>query len=221
MKTKHILIRIDQCLTLATASNCHRAKYGAMLLDPERNVVLMDGYNGAPRGGGTLCGGCWCHRDGLKASDIEMRKVRTGNEEGWFLSHQAGSIFGQDARLGGPFKTRAKAATAIPTLLEKYSPQHTDRAEVGCHHAEMNVICNAAARGTPCANAWLLVTGEPCLLCAKLIHHAGIAKVIVIQDGYAHAEGMRYLELHHVEVEHLTMDQVRQMGREIREARRP
>ena len=52
MKEKHIRIRIEQCLVLANASNCPRRKFGALLLDPERNVVLMDGYNGGPRGGG-------------------------------------------------------------------------------------------------------------------------------------------------------------------------
>ena len=51
VKDKHLDIRIRQCLMLAEASNCPRRKFGALLLDPERNVVLMDGYNGAPRGG--------------------------------------------------------------------------------------------------------------------------------------------------------------------------
>ena len=51
MKEKHIRIRIEQCLALSKASNCPRRKFGALLLDPERNVTLMDGYNGGPRGG--------------------------------------------------------------------------------------------------------------------------------------------------------------------------
>ena len=60
MKEKHIRIRINQCLALAEASNCPRRKFGALLLDPARNVILMDGYNGGPRGGGHLCGGETC-----------------------------------------------------------------------------------------------------------------------------------------------------------------
>ena len=60
MKDKHIRIRVAQCLALANASNCPRRKFGALLLDPERNVILMDGYNGGPRGGGELCGGEVC-----------------------------------------------------------------------------------------------------------------------------------------------------------------
>ena len=143
MKDKHIRIRIEQCLALAKASNCPRRKFGALLLDPQQNVILMDGYNGGPRGGGHLCGGDVCLRD--------TQKVQSGT-----------------------------------------------RMEVGCHHAEMNVVCNAAANGVRCRGAWLIVTGEPCLLCAKLIHHAGIQRVYVVDGGYAGANGVDYLSRHGV-----------------------
>jgi len=76
--------------------------------------------------------------------------------------------------------------------------QSGTRMEVGCHHAEMNVICNAAANGVPTRGAWMIVTGEPCLLCAKLIHHAGIARVLVVDGGYAGANGVDYLLQHGV-----------------------
>jgi len=146
MKEKHIRIRIEQCLALAKASNCPRRKFGALLLDPARNVTLMDGYNGGPRGGGELCGGDTCLRD--------SEGIQSG-------THM----------------------------------------EIGCHHAEMNVICNSAAGGVATQGAWILVTGEPCLLCAKLIHHAGITKVIVVGGGYAGKNGVAYLTHHGVTVE--------------------
>ncbi|MFW5966456.1 MAG: deoxycytidylate deaminase [Persicimonas sp.] len=146
MKQKHISIRIEQCLALAKASNCPRRKFGALLLDPERNVVLMDGYNGGPRGGGELCGGRVCLRDD--------HGVESGT-----------------------------------------------RMEIGCHHAEMNVICNCAASGVSTRGAWLFITGEPCMLCAKLIHHAGILKVIVVGGGYAGENGVQYLMNHDVDVQ--------------------
>lgn len=146
MKDKHIQIRIEQCLALANASNCPRRKFGALLLDPKRNVVLMDGYNGGPRGGGKLCGGHRCVRND--------ENVESGT-----------------------------------------------RVELGCHHAEMNVICNAAANGVKTDGAWLIVTGEPCIMCSKLIHHAGIEKVIVISGGFAGCNGVKYLLKHGVKVE--------------------
>jgi dCMP deaminase len=146
MKDKHIRIRIEQCLALAKASNCPRRKFGALLLDPARNVILMDGYNGGPRGGGHLCGGDVCLRDTLG--------VQSGT-----------------------------------------------RMEIGCHHAEMNVICNAAASGVATRGAWMIVTGEPCVLCAKLIHHAGIEKVLVVTGGYMGENGVEYLRAHGVLVD--------------------
>ena len=146
MKEKHIRIRIEQCLVLAKASNCPRRKFGALLLDPERNVVLMDGYNGGPRGGGELCGGSTCLRDDLH--------ILSGT-----------------------------------------------RMEVGYHHAEMNVICNCAASGVATKGAWLVVTGEPCMMCAKILHHAGLKRVIVVGGGYAGENGLDYLRQHGVEVQ--------------------
>lgn len=145
MKSKHLSIRIEQCLALARASNCPRRTFGALLLDPERNVILMDGYNGGPRGGGRLCGGDVCLRD--------SQNVVSGT-----------------------------------------------RMEIGCHHAEMNVVCNCAAAGVPTKGAWLIVTGEPCMMCSKLLHHAGIRRVYVVDGGYAGENGLGYLEEHGVEV---------------------
>ncbi len=145
VKDKHIRIRIKQCLALAEASNCPRRKFGALLIDPTRNVVLMDGYNGGPRGGGELCDGDNCLRDSM------------------------GVVSGT-------------------------------RMEIGCHHAEMNVVCNAAANGVPTRGAWMIINGEPCVLCAKLIHHAGILRVLVVDGGYAGENGVGYLQQHGVEV---------------------
>ena len=158
MKEKHIRIRVEQCLSLAKASNCPRRTFGAMLLDPHRNVVLMDGYNGGPRGGGHLCGGDVCFRDTLN--------VKSGT-----------------------------------------------RMEIGCHHAEMNVICNCAASGVATQDAWLIVTGEPCMMCAKLIHHAGISKVIVVGGGYAGENGLTYLGEHGIAVQSVEGPQDPRIGR--------
>ena len=74
------------------------------------------------------------------------------------------------------------------------------RVEIGCHHAEMNLICNAAANGVPTNNAWLLVTGEPCMMCAKLIHHAGIGQVIIVDGGFGGVNGVDYLIEHGVAI---------------------
>lgn len=146
MKEKHLQIRMNQCLELSQASNCVRLKFGALILDPERNVILMDGYNGGPRDGGDLCGDDCCLR--------EVLKIPSGTQY-----------------------------------------------EEGCVHAEMNAICNAAEAGVSIGGAWMVVNGEPCKLCAKLIHHAGIVKVIVVDGGFGGPNGIDYLHKHGVAVE--------------------
>jgi dCMP deaminase len=158
MKDKHIQNRIEQCLKISELSNCPRRKFGALLLDPINNIVLIDAYNGGPRGGGDLCGGNVCLRDTLK----------------------------------------------IPS---------GQQAQIGCHHAEMNVICNAARIGRSTDKMWIICTGEPCLMCAKLIHHGGIEKVIVIKGGYAVNEGAEYLAAHGIKVEFVEVEGHKDVGR--------
>ena len=64
------------------------------------------------------------------------------------------------------------------------------------------MVCNAAAHGTALAGAWLIVNGEPCIMCAKLTHHAGIVKVICVAGGYLGGlAGVEYLRKHGIEVE--------------------
>ena len=65
----------------------------------------------------------------------------------------------------------------------------------------MNLICNSAANGVPTKGAWLIVTGEPCMMCSKLIHHAGITRVIVVDGGFGGQNGIDYLEEHGVIVQ--------------------
>jgi dCMP deaminase len=138
---------MNYCLSLASCSPCSRRQYGAVLIDPERNQIIAEGYNGGPRGSklGDLCGGNICLRT--------VQQIESG--------------------------------TSI---------------EIGCHHAEMNLICNVAASNASARDAWLFVNGEPCIMCAKLIAQAGIVKVITIRGGYTDNNGIHYLQQNNVDV---------------------
>jgi deoxycytidylate deaminase len=220
MKSKHIAIRIEQCLALAKASNCPRRKFGALLLDPVRNVILADGYNGGPRGGEALCGGGLCLRDGFQRENVEIVK---GSRQQYQPSGgsiqvpeiqvrmkdsgerlQAFTVDPLVEKLGGPTATE-QAEAWVDEMVQKHPPiESGTQIEIGCHHAEMNVICNAAANGIPCRGAWIIVIGEPCLLCSKLIHHAGIERVLCVKGGYVGGQaGPEYLRKHGVEVEYV------------------
>lgn len=212
MNKKHIDIRIKQCLALAEASGCPRRKFGALLLDPERNVVLMDGYNGGPRGAnGSLCKGSWCERDGLRPEELTVKVSPAAGERLGFShvaqirangkdllwSKRCRSTTEQDA-LAEALQESEKLLVAYPSI-----PSGT-RLERGCHHAEMNVVCNAAANGVKTEGAWLIVTGEPCLMCSKILHHAGITKVLCVKGGYKGGDdGPSYLRENGVQVEYV------------------
>lgn len=68
--------------------------------------------------------------------------------------------------------------------------------EIGCHHAEMNALLNALRLGHCTLGAHIVVTCEPCLMCAKMIHHAGIARVLYLPKQYGSLEGILYLQQH-------------------------
>jgi len=68
-----------------------------------------------------------------------------------------------------------------------------ERVEIGCVHAEQNAIFNAARLGRAVLGAWIIINGEPCLLCAKAIKQAGITRAICVDGGYTLKAGVDLL----------------------------
>lgn len=141
MNRKHLKSRILQCDLISSNSPCPRRKVGALIVDPESNVVVSEGYNGTPRGSReSLCGGDVCLR--------ECNSVLSGTSN-----------------------------------------------DIGCHHAEMNAILNAARVGQSTMGKWLIANCDPCLMCAKAIHHSGIKAVYCPSEvNGTFAQGLSYLE---------------------------
>ena len=84
---------------------------------------------------------------------------------------------------------------------EREGVESGTRLELGCHHAESNALANAARRGASTEGAWLIVSGEPCLMCSKILFHAGIKHVYCVQHGYAGgSDGIEFLRVNGVEV---------------------
>ena len=69
-------------------------------------------------------------------------------------------------------------------------------------HAEANAILTVASSTQSCEGATLYITMSPCKDCSKLIHQAGIKRVVFLED-YKDTEGVRFLERAGVEVIHL------------------
>lgn len=75
-----------------------------------------------------------------------------------------------------------------------------ERIEVGCIHAEVNAISNAACEGIALEGSSMIVTAPPCLVCAKLIVQSGIKKVYFTSgDRWTHS-GLAFLELNSIQL---------------------
>lgn len=70
-------------------------------------------------------------------------------------------------------------------------------------HAEANAILKVAASTQSCKGATLYITLSPCKDCSKLIHQAGIKRV-VFQKQYKDDSGLLFLEKAGVELAHIT-----------------
>lgn len=69
-------------------------------------------------------------------------------------------------------------------------------------HAEANAILKVASSTQSCKDATLYITLSPCKECSKLIHQAGIKRV-VYADAYKDNSGLKFLEKAGVELMHL------------------
>ena len=69
-------------------------------------------------------------------------------------------------------------------------------------HAEANAILKCAKHGQSCRDADLYLTLSPCKECSKLIHQAGIKRVIYYKL-YKDSSGIDFLQKAGVEIMHL------------------
>ena len=67
-------------------------------------------------------------------------------------------------------------------------------------HAEANAILKVARSTQSCQGATLYITMSPCKECSKLIHQAGIIKVVYAK-AYKDDSGLRFLEKAGIELE--------------------
>jgi len=69
-------------------------------------------------------------------------------------------------------------------------------------HAEANAILKVASSTQSCSGATLYITMSPCQQCSKLIHQAGI-KRLVYHELYKDNSGLKFLEKAGVTITHL------------------
>ncbi len=89
-----------------------------------------------------------------------------------------------------------------PTGFENACEDENNQTKWYVLHAEANAILKIAASTQSCEGATLYVTMSPCRECSKLIHQAGIRRV-VYRHGYSDTEGLDFLRSAGVEIEQL------------------
>lgn len=73
-------------------------------------------------------------------------------------------------------------------------------------HAEANAILKVASSTQSCNGATLYITLSPCIHCSKLIHQAGIKRVVYAK-AYRDLDGVAFLKKAGVELMHLPNEQ--------------
>ena len=71
-------------------------------------------------------------------------------------------------------------------------------------HAEANAILKIASSNHDCNGATLYLTMSPCKECSKLVHQAGIKRLVYL-NGYKDTSGLAFLENAGVEIEQLAL----------------
>lgn len=89
-----------------------------------------------------------------------------------------------------------------PTGFENFCEDEDGYTKWYVLHAEANAISKVASSTQSCKGATLYITLSPCKECSKLIHQAGIVRV-VYKNAYKDESGIRFLRKAGIDVKHI------------------
>lgn len=142
---------LDIAKAVAARADCSRRRIGCVVVDPLTHDIIQTGYNGAPTGQpGCLEGAC--------PRGLHYERTVTS------LRHMD---FRTLCGCGGPWPC-SKA-------VDPTSSYDTGPGACISIHAEANALIRA---GKLSRGAHMYVTDEPCGGCVKMIHGAGIQRVV-------------------------------------------
>ena len=90
-----------------------------------------------------------------------------------------------------------------PTGFENFCEDEEGYTKWFVLHAEANAISKVASSTQSCKGGTLYITLSPCKECSKLIHQAGIVRV-VFSKAYRDDSGIRFLEKAGIDVKHVS-----------------
>ncbi len=135
-----------------------------------------------------------------KQLKFDKAYLRIANEWGK-LSHckrkQVGALIVKDRMI------ISDGYNGTPSGFENYCEDDDGYTKWYVLHAEANAILKVASSTQSCQGATLYITMSPCRECSKLIHQAGITR-IVYEIGYKDNSGLEFLEKAGIELNHVT-----------------
>lgn len=135
-----------------------------------------------------------------KQLKFDKAYLRIANEWGK-LSHckrkQVGALIVKDRMI------ISDGYNGTPSGFENYCEDDEGYTKWYVLHAEANAILKVASSTQSCQGATLYITMSPCKECSKLIHQAGITR-IVYEIGYKDNTGLEFLEKAGIELNQVT-----------------
>lgn len=132
----------------------------------------------------------------LKYDKAYLRMAQEWGKLSYCKRKQVGAIIVKDKMI------ISDGYNGTPSGFENYCEDDEGYTKWYVLHAEANAILKVAASTQSCKDATLYITLSPCKECSKLIHQAGIIRVVYNQ-AYKDDSGLKFLEKAGIELEHI------------------
>ena len=132
----------------------------------------------------------------LKYDKAYLRMAQEWGKLSYCKRKQVGAIIVKDKMI------ISDGYNGTPSGFENYCEDNEGYTKWYVLHAEANAILKVAASTQSCKNATLYITLSPCKECSKLIHQAGIIRVVYNQ-AYKDDSGLKFLEKAGIELKHI------------------
>lgn len=137
------------------------------------------------------------HKKQLRYDKAYLRIAREWGELSHCKRKKVGALIVKDRMI------ISDGYNGTPTGFENYCEDEEGYTKWYVLHAEANAILKVASSTQSCQGATLYITMSPCKDCSKLIHQAGIKRLVYYID-YKDNSGLKFLEKAGVELCHVT-----------------
>lgn len=135
----------------------------------------------------------------LKYDKAYLRMAKEWGKLSYCKRKQVGAIIVKDRMI------ISDGYNGTPTGFENICEDDDNYTKWYVLHAEANAILKVAASTQSCKGATLYITLSPCRECSKLIHQAGIIR-LVYEQAYKDFSGLDFLKKAGVQLTHLPLE---------------